>query len=176
MGMKKSKKIALCAIFSALSVLMLFAGAVVDVLSMTMTAIASLLISVVMIEIGGVYPWLTWGVTSALSLLLLPNKYPAILYVLIMGIYPILKERFERLHYVISWILKFSVFNTGLLLLITATKYIFYLSDSSADFTIPFLILGNLAFFLYDIALSKLILLYIVKGRKRLGLKNYFEN
>ncbi|MGM9626335.1 MAG: hypothetical protein ACI3XM_11590 [Eubacteriales bacterium] len=176
MPMKKSKKIALCAILSAFSVLALFAGAVIDVLSMTMTAIASLFVVIVMIEVGNPYPYLVWGVTSALSMILLPNKLPAILYLLFGGIYPILKAQFERLHPVISWILKLSVINTALLLIVTATKYIFYLNDSSIDFTVPFLVLGNAALVLYDIALTKIILLYIVKIRHHMGLKNYFQN
>lgn len=176
MPMKKSKKIALCAILSAFSVLALFAGAVIDVLSMTMTAIASLFVVIVMIEVGNPYPYLVWGVTSALSMILLPNKLPAILYLLFGGIYPILKAQFERLHPVISWILKLSVINTALLLIVTATKYIFYLNDSSIDFTVPFLVLGNVALVLYDIALTKIVLLYIVKIRHHMGLKNYFQN
>lgn len=176
MQMKKSKKIALCAILSAFGTLALFAGAVIDVLSMTMTAVASLFIVVVMIEIGGPYPYLVWGATSALSMILLPNKLPAILYFLFGGIYPILKAQFERLHYIVSWILKLSVINCALLLIVTATKHIFYLNDPSFDFTVPFLVLGNAALVLYDIALSKLILLYIVKIRGHMGLKNYFKN
>jgi len=174
--MKKTKKLALCAILSALGVLALFAGAVVDVLSMTMAAIASLFVALVMIEVGDPYPYLVWGVTSALSLILLPNKFPAIVYCLIGGLYPILKERFERLHYVVAWVLKFSAFNIALFLMITATRYIFYLNDSELDFTVPVILLGNGAFLLYDIALSRLILLYIVKLRRRLGLGNFFEN
>ncbi|MBO5649157.1 MAG: hypothetical protein J6S76_04525 [Clostridia bacterium] len=174
--MKKSKKIALCAILSAFSVLMLFAGAVFDVLSMTMVAVASMFVVVVMIEVGDPYPFLTWGVTSALSMILLPNKLPAILYLLFGGLYPIAKERFERLHYVVAWTLKISYINTALILVVIATKYIFYLNDSSMDFTVPFILLANLALILYDIALSKIILLYIVKIRRHMGLKNYFSN
>ncbi len=176
MQMKKSKKIALCAILSAFSVLMLFAGAVFDVLSMTMVAVASMFVVVVMIEVGDPYPFLTWGVTSALSMILLPNKLPAILYLLFGGLYPIAKERFERLHYVVAWTLKISYINTALILVVIATKYIFYLNDSSMDFTVPFILLANLALILYDIALSKIILLYIVKIRRHMGLKNYFSN
>ena len=69
-----------------------------------------------------------------------------------------------------------SVINTALLLIVTATKYIFYLNDSSIDFTVPFLVLGNVALVLYDIALTKIVLLYIVKIRHHMGLKNYFQN
>lgn len=174
--MKKSKKLALCAIMSALSVLILFAGAVIDVFSMTAAAAASLFTAVIMIEVGNPYPWLVWGVTSALSMILLPNKFPAIMYFVLCGIYPILKAEFERFHYLVGWTLKLSVFNISLILLITATKYIFYLNDSDLDFTIPVIVLGNLALILYDIALSRILLLYVIKLRKRLGLGNYFKN
>lgn len=174
--MKQSKKIALCAIMSALGVLILFAGAVIDVFSMTAAAVASLFVTVIMIEVGMPYPWLVWGVTSALSMILLPNKFPAIMYFVLCGIYPIAKAEFERFHYAVAWALKLSVFNVCLILLITATKYIFYLNDTDLDFTVPVILLGNLALILYDIALSKIILLYIVKLRQRLGLGNYFRN
>jgi hypothetical protein len=143
---------------------------------MTMVAIASMFVVVVMIEVGEPYPWLTWGVTSALSLILLPNKLPAILYFLFGGLYPIAKAAFERLHYIVAWVLKLSYINTALLAVVTATKYIFYLNDSSIDFTVPFILLGNVALILYDIALSKIILLYLVKIRHHMGLKNYFSN
>ena len=109
-------------------------------------------------------------------MILLPNKLPAILYFLFGGLYPIAKASFERLHYVVAWILKISYINTALLLVVTATKYIFYLNDSSIDFTVPFIIVGNAALILYDIALSKIILLYLVKIRRHMGLKNYFSN
>ncbi len=176
MQMQKTKKLALCAILSALGVLILFIGSVIDVLSMTMAGIGSLLIMVVMIEVGSPWPWLVWGVTSVLSMVLLPNKLPAIMYLLICGIYPIFKEKFERLHYVVAWVLKLSVFNTGLLLMITASKYIFYLSDSGMEFTLPVILIGNAAFILYDVALTQVILLYLVKLRSHMGLKNYFKN
>ena len=173
---KKAKKIALCAILSALSTLILFLGAVFDIFSIASVAVAALFICAVMIEIGSPYPFLVWGVTSALSLILLPNKLPAILYALFGGIYPILKEHFERLHYLVAWPLKLSVFNCSLLLIILLTKHIFYLNDSEIDFTIPVIILGNIAFLLTDIALSKLIRLYLVKIRRHMGITNYFEN
>jgi len=163
--LKKSKRIALSAILSALSVLFLYLGSVIEVLDLTTGAFASIIIVLAVIEIGGSSPWLIYAVTSVLSILLLPNKFPAVLYILFCGIYPILKEMYERLHYIITWLLKFSTFNTGFLFIITATKYILKLPDTDLNFSIIVFIVGNITFLLYDIALSKLITVYLIKIR-----------
>ena len=73
--MKKTKKIALAAILSALGVLILLLGSIITVLDLTMVAMASLLIMLAVVEIGGGYPYLIWLVTGFLSLLLLPDKF-----------------------------------------------------------------------------------------------------
>ena len=36
--------------------------------------------------------------------------------------------------------------------------------------------MGNLCFLLYDLTFSKLILLYLIKVRRMLGLRNYFKD
>ncbi len=173
--MKKSKKIALAAIFSALGVLILLLGSIITVLDLTMVALASLLVMLAVIEIGGAYPYLIWLVTGFLSLLLLPDKFAALLYLIFGGIYPIFKAMFERLHYVVAWILKLSCFNTLLILLIIFCNYIFMLPETELGFTIPVFALCNLVFVLYDIATTQLITLYLIKMRKMLGFKNFFK-
>ncbi len=172
--MKYTKKIALAAILSALGVVVLLIGSVITLLDLTMVAIASLLVILAVIEIGGGYPYLIWLVTGVLSLLLLPSKFPALLYLLFGGIYPILKSMFERLHYIIAWVLKLSYFNTMLSLLIFLSVYVFHLPEDDLGFNIIVYAVCNVVFILYDVAASQLITLYLVKLRKLLGLKNLF--
>lgn len=174
-NLKRTRRIALSAVLSALGVLFLFLGSVIEVLDLTMGAFASLIIVFAVIEMIRSAPWLIYAVTSVLALILLPNKFPAVLYLLFCGIYPILKAMFERLHYVVSWVLKFSAFNSGLLLIVTAAKFILHMPDGELDFTWLVFAVGNATFLIYDIALSKLITLYLVKIRSMLKLKNYFE-
>ncbi len=174
--MNQTKKIALSAILSALGVIILLLGSIITVLDLTMVAMASLLVILCVIEIGGAYPYLVWLVTSALSLLLLPDKFAALLYLLFGGIYPILKAMFERLHYVISWVLKLSAFNTMLTLLIFLCRYVFHLPDTDDLAYSPLVYLAcNVVFVLYDFAVTQLVTFYLVKLRKMLGLKNYFK-
>ncbi len=174
--LKQSKRIALCAIMSALGVLILFAGAVIDIFSLTAAAVASLLISVVMIEVGACYPWLVWGVTSVLSLILLPNKLPAIMYFVLCGFYPILRGYFERLPRLFAWVCKLGLFNVSLLALIAVSKHIFYLNDMGFDFTVPVIIIGNAALVMYDIALGRIVWYYAKYLRRRMGIDKRMGN
>ena len=65
---------ALCAVLSALGVVLLYLGSFIEVLDLSVALLASLAIVVLVIERGGAYPMMTYGVTALLSLLLLPNK------------------------------------------------------------------------------------------------------
>jgi hypothetical protein len=174
--MKSAKRVALSAILCTLGVLFLYIGSVLEILDLTMGALASVIVIFSVIEMGGKSPYLIYAVTSVLSMLLLPNKFPAFLYLVFAGIYPILKEKFERLHFIIAWILKLSVFNTSLLILIVLSTYLFHIPDTELNFTWIVFGLGNATFILYDVAITKVITFYLIKIRNMLRLKNYFEN
>jgi hypothetical protein len=169
-----TKKMAVSAILSAASVAIMYIGCLTP-LDYTAIAMTSMAIVFAVIELNGKYPLLIYTVTSILSLLILPNKTSALFYTLFFGFYPMFKAMFERRHYVIAWILKFSLFNTCLLLLITVTVYILHLADTGLGMQITVILFGNFTFLLYDIAFSQLVTLYLVKLRKKLKLKNYFE-
>lgn len=170
-----ARRVAVSAILCSLGVLFLYLGAVLEVLDLTMGAFASIIIIFSVIEMGGGSPYLIYAVTSVLSLILLPNKFPALLYLLFAGIYPIFKAKFERLHFAVSWVLKLSFFNTSLLILIFMTVYMLHLPDNDLGYTWAAFALGNATFILYDVAVTRLITFYLVKIRSMLGLKNYFE-
>ena len=112
-----TKKLTVCAMLAALGVILLYVGSLIEVVDISMAVIASLLTVVAVIEYGGSAPWLIYGVTSILALVLLPNKTPAALYALFFGFYPILKEKFEKLPRTVSWVLKELTFNIALVLM-----------------------------------------------------------
>jgi len=172
-NINRTKKLVISAIMSALSVVLIYLGSF-SALDLTLCAFAALIITAAVIELGGKYPFMIYFVTGVLSMLIVPTKSSALLYVLIVGYYPIAKAAFERLHPALSWILKFSLFNTSLLLFVLIAKYVLGLPDEEAGFEILTFVLGNVTFLLCDYVLSKLILLYMVKIRPKLGLKNLF--
>ena len=80
--------ITVCAMLSALGVVVLYLGSFIEVLDASMSVIASLMTVIVVIEFGRSASWSIYAVTAVLSLLLLPNKSPAVMYAAFFGFYP----------------------------------------------------------------------------------------
>lgn len=168
--MKKNnntKKLALASVLSALCFIMLLLGSVITVLDLSTAAIASFIIIFCMIELGGYYPYLVWLTVSFISLLMLPDKFGALVFALFSGIYPILKSYLERLPRVLCWMLKLVCFNIVLTLIITLSRFVLGIPAEEIDFSVMVYGLCNITFVLYDIASTRIISLYLFKLRKR---------
>lgn len=161
----RTRAMALSAILCALGVVILYLGSIITVLDLTATAAASIVVVFAVIELQGIYPYLIYIVTAVLSMLLLPNKFIGFMYLLFGGIYPIVKSKFEKINLIAAWVLKFSFFNLSLSFMIFIMVYIIGMPDTGLAFSLPVILGGNAVFLLYDIALSKLILFYIVRLR-----------
>lgn len=168
-----TKKLALSAMLCALGVVMLTLGSVLSALDLTMVAMASILVYFAVLEMGTPYQYLIYAVTGILSILLLPDKFAAFLYLIFGGIYPILKRLVERLHNVPCWIIKLIYFNAVITVMVLGSKYLFGIDDEKLS--IGIYALGNAAFILYDIAMTKLLTMYLTKLRKKLKVEKYFE-
>jgi len=170
-----TRKLAVAAMLCALGVVFLYLGSVIEVLDLTMVAIASLFVFFAVIEMGASYPYLIYLVTAVLSLLLLPSKFAAGTYLLFGGIYPVLKAMFEKCHRMAAWALKLCYFNVILSILLAASLYLFHVEDLDMGFNLLTYGLANVTFVLYDIAATLLVTMYLVKLRKRLRLERFFE-
>lgn len=60
-------------------------------------AVASLLIATVCVECGRTMALTAYGAVSLLSLLFVPDKEVALVFVFLLGYYPLVKPRFERI-------------------------------------------------------------------------------
>ncbi len=156
---------------AALGVVLLYAGAMIEVVDISMAVFASLLCVVAVIEYGGRWPWMIYGVTAVLALVLLPNKSPAVYYAFFFGFYPILKEKFEKLPRLLSWVLKEIVFNMALVAVVIVSIQLLLVENntliSQPVFIGVALVLAEAVFVLYDIAMTRLITFYLVVLRKR---------
>lgn len=166
---KSTRYLTASAILAALGVVFLTLGAFVEVLDLSMAAIASLTVIFAVIELGGKYPYLVYLVTSVLSFLLLPSQTPALLYALFAGYYPILKALFEgHLSHTVAWLLKILTFNAAFALIIFVSVKLFMLSPLTWQvwyWALP--VAGTAVFVLYDVALTRLITVYLMRWRKR---------
>ncbi len=169
------RRIAICGIFGAMCVALLYFGSVVSVLSLSMVIFCAVLTMMVRIEYGpGICPWTYVASTSALALLLLPSQLLAVEYLFLGGIYPIVKALFEKFPKPVAWILKVSFIDLLFLAEYVVTKLILVSEEARFDLTIPTLLTGTWFAVIYDIALSIYATFYIVKLRKKLGLKKLF--
>lgn len=168
---ERTRRLAICAVLCALGVVILWLGAVLDILDLTMAALAPVLVIYVVIEIGGFWPWLVYLVTGLLALLLLPQKLGAVFYLLCTGFYPIIKRWIEgRLPRFLGLVAKLLVFNlsAGLILLV-AKAFALDLSFEWAPYLVVLFV--EFTFLLYDIVLTRLISLYTFHWRKKFRLK-----
>jgi hypothetical protein len=169
----KTKSLALSAILSALGVVLMYFGAIVQVMDLTMVCIASLFTCFAVMELRGHYPLMIWGVTAFLSLLLVPDKFGALCYTLLLGFYPILKPKIDSHGRLVRVFFKLIGFNLLLTAMLASAKWIFHLPEDEIGLTWAFYPLGNAAFFLYDLAIDRLTMLYLLRLRRAWRIERY---
>ncbi len=165
---KGTRALTVSAILCALGVILLALGSLLQILDITMAALASFLVIFAVIEMGGKYPFLIYTVTALLSMLLVPYKTAPLMYLCFAGYYPLLKAVLEgRLPKVWAWVLKLIAFNAALALTLVLAIKLF------AAFTVPavwyyyLLPLCSVVFVIYDIALTRVITMYLHHWRQR---------
>ena len=168
--MRQTKKITLSAMIVALGTVLMVVGGLVEMLDLTVCAVASLLVAFVYIEIGSPYTWLVWICTSLATFLCMPGKFIWLIYFLIFGIYPILKAYVEKLPHGAWLILKFLFINAMLWLLIFGFELILGIPFFAVDklwLKAGVYIVMNVAFVAYDVFITVLVRFYFERLRHR---------
>lgn len=163
--MKKTAKITFSAIMSALAVVIMLTS-YFPYLTYAIPAIAGLCIMVVLIETN--YKWAFFSyIASAVLVFMFGEMESKFMYVFLFGHYPILKAFIEKINKpVIEWILKVVLFNISILIVYGIFSGIFAISvDDFGPFkqygVAVLLILANIVFVVYDIAVARMSMLYI---------------
>lgn len=165
--MKKSKRIALCGMLSALSLVIMLV-AYFPYLTYTLPALAGIMFAIVMVEIGPKWAWGSFVTTAILSLLLC-EKEAAVIFVAFFGYYPIVKANLERISLkAIEYIAKFLLFNVAVIVAYLVIIYVFSIPIENmgqfGQYTLLILLgMGNVVFIIYDFALSTAYQEYMVK-------------
>ncbi len=167
--MKSTKRLTITAMLTALAVVLLTVGSLVEVLDLSMAAIVSCFVVFLRIELGGAYPYLFWGATSLITLLVMPSSSAGLLFTL-LGLYPLLKAHLERLPRFFEWACKLILCAAILTAYVLVAKFVFLLPDAIlTGWLLPvFLACALFAFALYDVALSRLIVYYSLRIRPRI--------
>lgn len=167
--MKKTKKLALAALMSALSVAVMYMGSLFEIMDLSTAAIASMCVLLVLVETGMRYAWLTYAVSGVLALILLPVKLAAIMFIGFLGFYPMAKAFFEqKCRGWLCLVLKILLLNVCTAIMLVAVRYVM---AEALWFEIMVLVLVNIVFVVYDYALSILLRAYVFVWRKKLRIK-----
>ena len=179
MGVEKTRartrRLALSAMLCALGVVILYLGALVEVLDLSLAAVASLITVFAVIELGGWWHWLIFGVTGTLALLVLPQKFGAAVYVLFAGWFPIAKRWAERrLPKGLAFAVKLAAFNLSLLAAYGVTRAfgVPVMLDTAVYVAVGFL---ELTYLLYDLVLTRMITLYVYRWREKLKIHRFLK-
>ena len=173
---RKSWAMAYCGMAAALSVALMLLGAVIPVLMFIAPAVASFLIATVCMECGKTMAWTAYGAVSVLALLFVPDKEEALTFVFLLGYYPLVKPRFERIRpALLRGAAKLALCNGSILLLYGLVLLLVPGGSISQDLmgtalavSLTTLAMGNVAFLLYDRALRNMLQVYRILWQPRL--------
>ncbi len=162
--MKKAKKIAIAGILTALAVVFLFVGSLFQTLDLSAAALGSIIILIALIELGKSWAMGVYAGASLLSMLLLPNKTAALIFMLFAGFYPIIKQPLNRIKPIwFSYLVRITVFNALLTVLVYVSTYFFGIDESFIGFGVIIYALSNITFLVYDFALERIAVTYAVR-------------
>ena len=154
----------------ALGTAFMIIGAVIEVLDLTVCALASMLVVFIFLEIGSYYPWLVWVCTSLATGLLYPASLIWVEYALIFGVYPLIKAYIEKLPRW-SWIIVKLVYANAVIwaLFFICEKLLGvpFFTDEARWMRILTYILTNVAFLAYDLFITVMVRFYYDKLRPR---------
>ena len=180
--MKSTVKITVCGVISALAVVLML-GTNIPIMLYTVPALTGLLFLVPAIELSPKWAFLCFGITAVLSVILPTEREALIMFVGLFGYYPTVKLLIERLKTrILGMLIKFSVFNVAVTGCFWVTfellgVNIFQTEKLSLGAMIAVVyITGNLAFVIFDFALTRILNAYFLKWRKpvrkALGIKD----
>ena len=169
--MRTTKRVTLSAMLVALGTVFMVVGAVFDVMDLTACAIASLMMVFAYLELGSPYTWLIWLSTTLASAIFFPGSVVWVEYLLVFGIYPILKAYIERLPSPFWWPIKLAYINAiiwGLMLLLDLLFGTPLLDADTPVMKIILYVLINIAFIAYDLFITVMVRVYYEKLRPRI--------
>lgn len=170
--MKQSSKTAICGMIAALSVVIMMLT-IIPVMTYTAPAFAGIMLMIVVIEINKKWAFGVYAAVGILSLLLATDKEAAVMYVAFFGYYPVIKAVLEsKLPRIAEWIVKFLIFNVTMVASYFVLIGVFGISMEDMNELgkygpLILLALGNVVFLVFDIAITRIATLYIIKWQKQ---------
>ena len=153
------RAVALGGVLAAVAVVLMTLGGAIPIATYAIPVLCAMILNHVLMLCGCRMAWAWYGAVAILGLLLGPDKEAAAIF-LTIGYYPMLKPVFDRTP--VKWLLKGLFFNISILAMYWVMLHLLGLTELSDGFEgvgriglVLVLAMGNLIFFMLDIALAK---------------------
>lgn len=155
---------------TALGVVIMLLGSVIEALDLTVCAMASLLVVFVYLEIGSYYPWLVWVCTTLTTALVYSASLVWVEYFLIFGIFPLIKAYIEKLPKWSWLIVKLIYINVMIWAIFAVCELLLgipFFDAEGAMMKVVLYVMINVAFVAYDFFITVMVRFYYDKLRPR---------
>ena len=166
----------MCGVMCGLSIVLMLSGSIIPFATFCAPAMSGLLLMPVAVECGMRLAWVCYGAISALAVLFVPDKEMAAIFVFLFGYYPLLKAYIQRIPgRGLQFLVKAGFFNGAVLAMYGMLLFIFPMPSLVEEFAqtaqwmlAALLVMGNVCFWIYDVALNNVLHVYVLKMQPRL--------
>lgn len=170
----KTKRIALCGVVSALALVLMLLAGVLPTSSYALAALSGVVLILVIAEFGAKTAVSAFFCVAIMSFFFVADKEVMMLFVCFLGWYPIAKGRLDRIKpWWAGYLCRFAIFAAAVTVFYFSVTRLFGIQFDMDEglFEVGLgLMIGMVivAFFTYDIAISKLFEFYDLKLRQKL--------
>lgn len=157
--MKRTRDLAFSAMATALAVVILLLGGWTGIGAYAAPMLAGVTLIAVGLRAGGKAQLLSYIAVSLLSLLLISEWEMNLIFIGILGWYPMVRPRLQRLKPAAAYLIKFAGFNVLIIGIETLVMRVLAPETESAVLLAVLLAAANLVFFLYDRLLPRYTLM-----------------
>lgn len=168
-----TKRIALCGILSALAIVILFLGGLFPLATFTAPALAGILLWPIGLEFNLQSGLMAWIGVGFLSLFLVPDKEMSLIFLFLLGFYPQIKGKLDKMHNkLLQWLSKMALFFITVFSMYGLILFLFPIGEIAEDFKdtgtlflVALVLIAALTFVLYDLCLDRIRLVYYYRLR-----------
>ena len=154
-----ARRIAICSMMAALSVVLMLLGAILELGMYAAPLMAGLCFIPIGQKYGRKYQWMLYSVTGILCLLIVPNMEENLMFIGLLGWYPILRPTLQKLPKLLRLIVKLAVFNVIIIGIEWLVMTVLAPEVVGDVLLWVLLALGNITFVAYDFMIPKMELL-----------------
>ena len=144
---------------TALTVVLMILGAVLELGMYACPLLAGVFFILVGEKYGRKYHVMLYAVSAVLCFLLVPNIEQNLIFAGFFGWYPIIRPSLQKLPKILSWIVKFGIFNGVVLAIEWLVMRILVPEAVGSAILWVLLILGNITFLFYDLMIPRMEIL-----------------